>query len=246
MLLLAVAIALVIVILSGAAVPLGFSVPIAEDDRPPLTYGVRPFWLIEHMSPGKLRDELRACRHQKPRRALFSIGHRGAPMQFPEHTRESYVAAAQLGAGVLECDVTFTRDKALVCRHSQCDLHTTTNVLLTPLGAKCSEPFRPATNGTKASARCCTTDFTLAEFKSLRGKMDASYAEATTVEEYVNLGTPRWRTDLYATEGTLLTHAEAIALFLELGVQMTPELKPPMVPMPYGTLNPERPGDDAG
>ena len=29
----------------------------------------------------------------------FSIGHRGAPLQFPEHTRESYVAAAQMGAG---------------------------------------------------------------------------------------------------------------------------------------------------
>jgi glycerophosphoryl diester phosphodiesterase len=38
-----------------------------------------------------------------------------------------------MGAGILECDVTFTRDRELVCRHAQCDLHTTTNILDTPL-----------------------------------------------------------------------------------------------------------------
>jgi glycerophosphoryl diester phosphodiesterase len=44
----------------------------------------------------------------------FSIdGHRGAAMQFPEHTFESYMAAAIQGAGVIECDVTFTKDKQL-------------------------------------------------------------------------------------------------------------------------------------
>ena len=45
-------------------------------------------------------------------------------MQFPEHTRESYVAAARQGAGVLECDVVFTKDAELVCRHAQDDLAT--------------------------------------------------------------------------------------------------------------------------
>ena len=49
-----------------------------------------------------------------------------------------------MGAGILECDVTFTNDGQLVCRHDQCDLHTTTNILVTPLAAKCSEPFSPA------------------------------------------------------------------------------------------------------
>jgi len=48
-----------------------------------------------------------------------------------------------MGAGILECDVTFTKDLELVCRHSQCDLHTTTNILTTPLAAKCSVPFSP-------------------------------------------------------------------------------------------------------
>ena len=49
-----------------------------------------------------------------------------------------------MGAGVLECDVTFTRDGELVCRHDQCDLHTTTNILVTDLASKCSVPFSPA------------------------------------------------------------------------------------------------------
>ncbi|WP_239649912.1 glycerophosphodiester phosphodiesterase family protein [Methylocucumis oryzae] len=57
-------------------------------------------------------------------------------MQFPEHTEQSYKAGAKMGAGILECDVTFTKDKELVCRHSQCDLHTTTNILATDLAAK--------------------------------------------------------------------------------------------------------------
>ena len=74
------------------------------------------------------------------RESDFSIGHRGAPLQFPEHTKESYEAAARMGAGILECDVTFTKDRQLVCRHSQCDLHTTTNILAIPaLAAKCTQ-----------------------------------------------------------------------------------------------------------
>jgi glycerophosphoryl diester phosphodiesterase len=36
-----------------------------------------------------------------------------------------------MGAGILECDVTFTKDQKLVCRHAQNDLHTTTNILVT-------------------------------------------------------------------------------------------------------------------
>jgi glycerophosphoryl diester phosphodiesterase len=161
-------------------------------------------------------------------------------MQFPEHTRESYVAAARMGAGIVECDVTFTKDKELVCRHSQCDLHTTTNILARPeLAAKCSEPFTPAEIDTvtgelikKASAKCCTSDITLQEFKKLKGKMDAANPQATTVEEYLN-ATASWRTDLYSAKGTLMTHQESIELFKKLGVKMTPELKSPSVDMPY-------------
>jgi glycerophosphoryl diester phosphodiesterase len=149
-----------------------------------------------------------------PARATdFSIGHRGACLQFPEHTAESYTAAARTGAGIIECNVTFTQDRQLVCGHSQCDLHTTTNILATPLASKCRRPFAPANpaTGAPATAECCTSEITLAEFKTLCGKMDAFNPAATTVADYMK-GTPSWRTDLYATCGTLVTHAESIQL----------------------------------
>lgn len=201
--------------------------------------GVRPFYLVGDLADQKLKSALEECGSGPFYRTDFSIGHRGACLQFPEHTKESYVAAARMGAGIVECDVTFTKDRELVCRHSQCDLHTTTNILAIPeLAAKCSEPFSPAefdASGRlvkKASARCCTSDITLAEFKRLEGKMDAANAAATTLEEYMN-ATANWRTDLYSTPGTLMTHAESIELFEALGVKMTPELKSPSVKMPF-------------
>lgn len=201
--------------------------------------GPRPYFLVEDMDSGALKQQLAQCTSGPFVRSDFSIGHRGAPMQFPEHTKESYVAAAQMGAGILECDVTFTKDRELVCRHSQCDLHTTTNILAVPeLAAKCSVPFTPAVlndNGnvvTEAKAQCCTSDITLNEFRQLQGKMDSANRDAQTVEEYLD-GTAGWRTDLYASRGTLLTHAESIDLFKSLGARMTPELKSASVDMPY-------------
>lgn len=197
--------------------------------------GPRPFWLVDDMDEGPLKTRLQSCRTKNARPTDFSIGHRGAPLQFPEHTLESYVAAARMGAGILECDVAFTKDRQLVCRHAQNDLHTTTNIVAIPeLNAKCTQPFVPAdpTNGVPARAECRTSDITLAEFKTLQGKMDASNPMATTPEEYLG-GTADWRTDLYSSRGTLLSHKESIELFQTLGVKFTPELKTPVVPMPY-------------
>ena len=198
--------------------------------------GPRPYFLISQMKPSVLKTKLERCGNKPLKKSDFSIGHRGAALMFPEHTKESYEAAARMGAGIIECDVTFTKDKALVCRHAQNDLHTTTNILLTPLAAKCTKAFTPydPTTKTPASAECRTTDITLDEFKSLRGKMDAFNPMASTPEEFVN-GTPKWRTDLYSgpSSGTLMTHQESIALFKQLGVKMTPELKEAVVPMPF-------------
>jgi len=181
------------------------------------------------MSPGPLKETLRQCSEDSFDQTDFSIGHRGGgTLLIPEHTKESHEAGARMGAGILECDVTFTNDKELVCRHDQCDLHTTTNILATPLASKCTQPFipaNPATN-TPAQALCCTSDLTLAEFKTLKGKMDAFNPRGTTVSEYMG-GTASWRTDLYATGGTLLSHKESIQLIKSLGAKFTPELKGP-------------------
>src|SRR5262249_56687887 len=127
------------------------------------------------MSPSTLKRKLEPCEeHPFFYKTDFTIGHRGGgTLQFPEHTKESHEAGARMGAGIQECDVTFTKDGELVCRHDQCDLHTTTNILTTPLAAQCTQPFSPAQfdasgNLTKpASALCCTSDLSLDQFKSL-------------------------------------------------------------------------------
>lgn len=241
---------LISLVLSALAGLLPASAIASDDDdsrygdrrRSSIQLGDRPFFLVDDMSDSALKQQLQSCsRRGNFSRSDFSIGHRGAALQFPEHTKESYTAAARQGAGIVECDVTFTKDKELVCRHAQNDLHTTTNILAIPaLAAKCTKPFTPATfdgNGNfvaPASAECRTSDVTLAEFKTLRGKMDAFDPRARTPAEFLG-GTANWRTDLYSgpTSGTLMTHKESIELFRQLGVKMTPELKSPSVTMPF-------------
>ena len=187
---------------------------------PSIQVGERPLWLVDGMDDSDLKRKLLKCSDDLVRRTQFSIAHRGAPLLLPEHTKEAYTAGARQGAGIVECDVTFTRDGQLVCRHDECDLHTTTNIVNTPLNAKCSTPW----SGANSSPRCCASDITLAEFRTLKGKMDASAPAATTAAGYLG-GTAAWRTDLYNSRGTLLTLRESIALNRKLGVGHTPELK---------------------
>lgn len=204
-----------------------------------ITVGPRPLYLVDQLPDGELKETLLACADQPVRRTNFSIGHRGAPMQFPEHTVEGNTAAARMGAGILECDVTFTADEELVCRHAQNDLHTTTNILVTDLAGKCTQPFQPASGDTDATAECRTSDITLAEFRTLTAKMDASDPTATTPEGFLG-GTADWRTDLYTqTATTLMTHAESIEHFRALGAKFTPELKSPAVEMPFNGFSQE-------
>jgi glycerophosphoryl diester phosphodiesterase len=205
--------------------------------------GSRPALLVADMRDGPLKERLRACLDEPPRRTAFSIGHRGAGLVYPEHTLEAYEAAYRMGAGTLECDVTFTKDHELVCRHSQNDLATTTDILLTPLARTCIQPFTPArlrADGSvrrAARAECRTSELTLAEFKTLQGKVDAFDPAAQTVEAFVAPSRPS-RPELGAgvERGTLLTHAESIELFKRLRVRMTPELKASSVRMPFNGL----------
>jgi glycerophosphoryl diester phosphodiesterase len=63
--------------------------------------------------------------------------------------------------------------------------------------------------------------------------MDGFNRTAKDPHEYTK-GTPAWRTDLYLNRGgTLLTHRESIDLFKKYGGKFTPELKAPVVSMPY-------------
>jgi len=226
-------------VLSMLALAAGCFIPgvaSADDDDFDTNFGAvqvgpRPYYLISKMSPSPLKHKLEECAEGPFYKSKFSIGHRGGgTLQFPEHTQESHEAGSRMGAGIQECDVTFTKDGELVCRHDQCDLHTTTNILSTPLAAQCSQPFTPAQFDATgklvqpASALCCTSDLTVADFKSLKGKMDASVPTAKTAQEYQG-GTANWRTDLFSTGGTLLTHKESIQLLNRLRSDFTPELK---------------------
>jgi glycerophosphoryl diester phosphodiesterase len=195
--------------------------------------GDRPLQLVAAMNESALKQKLSQCDLTTIGTSALAIGHRGAPRQYPEHTREGYIAAANQGAGTVECDVTFTKDKELVCRHSQCDLHSTTNILLTPLAKKCSIPFQPATfandgNITKpATAQCCTSDITLDEFFTLKGKKDAFNSAAVDADEYQQ----------NSQFGALVSHRQSIELFTQLNVKMTPELKAAQVPLPYDGMS---------
>jgi len=189
---------------------------------PGVQVGPRPFYLVQGMDNGPLKDKLLSCSEGPFYRTDFSIGHRGAALEFPEHTKEAYEAGARMGAGIVECDVTFTKDGELVCRHDECDLHTTTNIVATALNQQCTVPWTGP--GQNPAPKCCTSDLTLNQFKSLQGKMDASNPNATSAEGYLG-GTPSWRTDLYTGRGTLMTLKESIELNEKLGVKHTPELK---------------------
>ncbi|KAI2495656.1 glycerophosphodiester phosphodiesterase [Fragilaria crotonensis] len=205
-----------------------------------VSLGPRPYFLVDTMAPSFLKTKLAKCAATKTefKQSDFSIGHRGAPMMFPEHTEASWKAAGLMGAGIIECDVTFTKDTELVCRHAQCDLHTTTDVVLRPeMNAKCTTPWAPG-----VSPKCCTTDFTLAEIKTLCAKMDSSGGSAAlTAQKYVYGGTADWRTDLYQVGcPKVVTHKESIQIIKSLGGKFTPELKSPEVPMPFmGTFSQE-------
>jgi len=109
-----------------------------------VSYGPRPYYIIQNMTESSLKDKLASCENTPGKITGWSIGHRGGgTLMFPEETVESTRAGARMSAGILECDVSFTSDRGLVCRHSCCDLHTTTNILLHPdLAKKCTVPSR--------------------------------------------------------------------------------------------------------
>lgn len=194
--------------------------------------GPRPIALVAGLPSSALKTQLTDCAAGPFYRSSFSISHRGAPLAYPEHTKEGYLAAAAMGAGIIECDVTFTKDLSLVCRHSQCDLHRTTNILQTDLAANCTAGFQPAAGDRPAGAKCCTSDITLAEYRSLCGRRDAVNPQATSIDAYLTAPVPK--VDVAGTAcGTLMTHAESIQLIDQLDRDFTPELKRPLVDMPF-------------
>lgn len=204
--------------------------------------GPRPYYLVDDMEDSPLKEKLDSCKNEPKSTSSFSVSHRGAPLEFPEHSRQGYDAAARMGAGIIECDVSFTSDRELVCRHSNCDLHYTTNILTKPeLAAKCTEPFTPANpeNGTEASAKCCTSDITLEEYKSLCAEMEATTFNAVSINAsspyFGRIGTtPDWRTNMYSYScAEPMSLKEQIEQVDAYGLNFTAEAKTPEIDMPF-------------
>lgn len=201
--------------------------PTAVDDYY-ISLGPRPYYLVNNMTDSPLKTKLQSCANGPFQITDFTIGHRGgATLQIPEESVQNAQAGARMGAGILECDTSLTADKGLVCRHSLCDLATTTDILLHPeLAAKCAVPFTPANETSPANAICCTTDITVAEYLTLCSKMDGFNASATNVQDF-QTGAPSFRTELYDTCGqvqTLESYLDLINSFPGYR-NFTPELK---------------------
>lgn len=106
------------------------------------------------------------------------------------------------------------------------------------LAAKCTKPFSPydPDTSTEASAKCCTSDITLAEFKSLCAEMEATTFDAVNTTEYMGRigSTPDWRTNMYAYScATTMSLKDQISLVDSMGLNFTAEAKTPEVPMPF-------------
>ncbi|WP_043716395.1 glycerophosphodiester phosphodiesterase [Kutzneria sp. 744] len=92
------------------------------------------------------------------------IGHRGASGYRPEHTLASYELAARMGADYVEPDLVSTKDGVLVARHEP-EIGGTTDVAQHPEFA--SRKTTKMLDGVPLTG-WFTTDFTLAELKTLR------------------------------------------------------------------------------
>ena len=69
-----------------------------QEQNEAVQLGPRPFYLVAGMDEGPLKDRLMQCKDGPFERTDFSIGHRGAALQFPEHT-QSLIGCRAAGRG---------------------------------------------------------------------------------------------------------------------------------------------------
>ena len=154
--------------------------------------------LDRHARIERLRSNLSVCA-EPLRRNTRTFAHRGAALVAPEETVVSWTIGIESGASLIECDASLDGSGQFVCRHSTCDLATTTDVLLhEDLRSKCSRPFVPANGSVAASAHCCTFDFTSSELTRLCAEMDGTINRAAASAEAYRAGPPGFRSGYLA------------------------------------------------
>ena len=60
----------------------------SKSSKYPISIGSRPYFILESMEDGELKSKLMKCAESKKinKKSDWSIGHRGACLQYPEHT----------------------------------------------------------------------------------------------------------------------------------------------------------------
>ena len=105
----------------------------------------RPFYLIQGINgEGPLKHRLMQCT-DGPFRARTSPSGTAARRFSSQSTPGVVRGGSAAGCGHRRVRRDLHQGRSLVCRHAENDLHTTTNILVTPLAAKCTRPFTPAT-----------------------------------------------------------------------------------------------------
>ena len=197
--------------------------------------GPRPFYLVDKMKDGPLKQKLSQCTGPF-HKTDFSIGHRGAALQFPEHTQGVLSGRGADGRrrDRMRRDVykgPATGLPAFAMRSAHHHQY--------PVDAGACREVHHAVHSGRSRHRAEGLGKMLHQrhharpnSRRCRPRWTDQIRTPTTAADYQN-GTPRWRTDLYSHSGTLMTHDESIALIKSLGAKFTPELKAPEVAMPF-------------
>ncbi|GHE52045.1 hydrolase [Camelimonas fluminis] len=144
------------------------------------------------------------------------IAHRGASGYLPDHTIAAYRRAIDMGADFIEPDVVSTRDGVLVVRHEPM-LSQTTNVADLP---EFAARRRTMLLDGVAVTDWFTTDFTLAELKTLRARQPMAWRDQGHNDRY-GVATLQEVIDLAKTESARLGRG----IGREIGI--APETKHP-------------------
>ncbi len=142
--------------------------------------------------------------------APLVMGHRGSAGVRPEHTRSSYVVAAESGADYIEPDLVMTKDGVLIARHEN-DISETTDVAV-----KFPSRKKTKTIDGVSITGYFTEDFTLKEIKTLRAKERLAFRDHS-----------RDFTDEVMTFEEVIALAKELSSKLKREVRLVPELKHP-------------------
>jgi glycerophosphoryl diester phosphodiesterase len=169
--------------LLATTLPPGANPPAHHDAQ----IGPRPFYLVDKMKDGPLKQKLSHARAVP--QSEFSIGHRGAAMQFPEHSGR-YQAAAR--GRHHRCDVTFTKDGSWSAAFAMRPAHRPTFCRC----RRCRQNAQPF-GGRSASGKKASASAAPATSRSRIQGMTRRWMVLIRCEDGGRIpnGTPRWLTD---------------------------------------------------